>query len=157
MLEQKPGLVLTVALLLQTASPVSPYPGATLVQVKKSLICLCGCNMTVDACQGAMDCQTAENLVEEASLLVDQGMDRSGILGVMVQRYGERILSAPTKRGFNLTAWILPFLLIFVAALGIVTALKRWVGFRGKDDTSPSGPVDREYEEKLEKVLSDLG
>ncbi|MFQ6616763.1 MAG: cytochrome c-type biogenesis protein CcmH [Fidelibacterota bacterium] len=157
MLRQVRRAVLALAAILQLGMPLGAQPDVILGQIKKSLICLCDCNMTVDACQGAMDCQSAENLSAEASALIGLGMGKNDVLSRLVDRYGEQILSAPTKRGFNLTAWILPFVALFLATIGIVAALGKWVKSRHGISDRSLKPVDPEYEEKLDEVLRDLG
>jgi cytochrome c-type biogenesis protein CcmH len=109
--------------LLFSAPLVWPQAKTTVGEIKKSLICLCDCNMTVEACEGAMTCEAAGKLTAEAQQLLDKGMDKQQILASFISRYGEHILPAPTKKGFNLTAWILPFAAIVIAGVAIVALL----------------------------------
>jgi len=44
----------------------------------------------------------------------------------MVVKYGERILSAPTKQGFNLMAWVLPFVALALGGAVVGVVVKRW-------------------------------
>ena len=44
----------------------------------------------------------------------------------MMDTYGETLLAAPTKKGFNLTAWVTPFLAILVGGCLVVLTLIRW-------------------------------
>lgn len=132
----------------------------TIGEIKKSLICLCDCNMTVEACEGAMACEAAEKLNSEAQQLIDKGMDKPQILASFISRYGEHILAAPTKKGFNLTAWILPFAAIIIAGVVIVTILRRWVHRpheqNGKLKFIAVTVNDPAYEKKLDDVLRAL-
>ncbi|HTU02440.1 MAG TPA: cytochrome c-type biogenesis protein, partial [Candidatus Sulfotelmatobacter sp.] len=63
------------------------------------------------------------NLVREQ---VEQGKSRDEILAYFVSRYGEFVLLAPSKRGFNLIVWGLPFFTILVAAGGVYVVARRW-------------------------------
>ena len=151
-----------LVILLLALGYLGPASGALqqvpIGKIKNSLVCLCDCNMIVEACEGSMACQSAEKLTVEAAGYIEQGMDKEAVLATFIKKYGEHILAAPTKRGFNLLAWILPFAAIFLAGLGITVVLRRWVRqqqiqkvrtkFRkvGKDDKSP-------YDEKLDEVL----
>ena len=45
------------------------------------------------------------------------GKSKPEVLQAMVAQYGERILAAPTKEGFNLTAWIIPFVMLVAGGL----------------------------------------
>jgi cytochrome c-type biogenesis protein CcmH len=142
------------------AALLSAQAQTTLGEIKKSLICLCECNMTVEACEGAMACEAAGKLTTEAQQLIDKGKDKPEILASFIGRYGEHILAAPTKKGFNLTAWILPFAAIIFAGVGVITVLRRWARRPQTQNEKPkinaATPNDSVYEKKLEEVLRAL-
>ncbi len=151
-----------LAVLLLALGYLSPASGALqqvpVGEIKKSLVCLCDCNMTVEACEGSMACQSAEKLTGEAAGYIEQGMNQEAVLATFIKKYGEHILAAPTKRGFNLTAWVLPFAAIIVAGLGIIVVLRRWVRQQQSQETQPKlknvGKDDKSpYAEKLDEVL----
>lgn len=146
--------------MLLSAPPLLADAAFTISQIKKSLVCQCDCGMTVDACEGAMACESAEGLAREVKRLINNGMDTNQVLASFVTRYGESILAAPTKKGFNLIAWILPFLSLFVAGVGIVVILKRWTRLResrdGVEGISNSDNGDTAYVKQLEEVLRSL-
>ena len=48
-----------------------------------------------------------------------KALPREAILASFVTRYGEKVLSAPTASGFNLAAWVTPFLVILIGAVSI--------------------------------------
>ncbi|RMD93188.1 MAG: hypothetical protein D6814_15950 [Calditrichaeota bacterium] len=131
-----------------------------LQEIKKSLTCTCGCNMTVEACQGAMACDSADKLTAEAQQWIDQGLSTKQILSAFVNRYGETILSAPTKKGFNLTAWITPFLLIILAGFTIMKIVQKWAQRPGRPDkyqhTGPRPPASTQYDKMLNDILKKL-
>ena len=58
---------------------------------------------------------------------------------------------------FNLTAWITPFLVVFLGAIGIGLIVLRWTKRRPQDpvDSPPSTPTDQSdpYQERLKKEL----
>ena len=58
--------------------------------------------------------------------MIDGGIDRAGIIATLVKDRGEVVLASPTFTGFNLFAWITPFILIMVVGFGIVTMLRSW-------------------------------
>lgn len=154
-------LVKIAAIALFCSAPLLWSQAKTTVgEIKKSLICLCDCNMTVEACEGAMTCEAAGKLTTEAQQLIAKGMDKSQILASFISHYGEHILAAPTKKGFNLTAWILPFAAIIIAGVSIVTILRRWVhrsqrqnGNAKANEASTTDPI---YEKRLDEVLQAL-
>lgn len=60
--------------------------------------------------------------------MIDSGLNRAEIIDNLVKERGEVILAAPTFKGFNLFAWITPFILILIVGFGIVTLLRSWSG-----------------------------
>ncbi|MFQ5706028.1 MAG: cytochrome c-type biogenesis protein CcmH [bacterium] len=155
--------ILILSVFLGCLSAVYALPQqVTLSEIKKSLVCQCDCNMTVEACQGAMSCDTSEKLTAEAAGYVEQGMNKEAILAAFVQKYGEHILAAPPKKGFNLTAWILPFAAILFTGFGIVVLLKRWARQPQTAQAKPNITEKTEnnhgsrYEEKLDEALRSL-
>lgn len=147
-------------LLMQHLGVAHAAPQETTIgEIKNSLVCLCDCNMTVEACEGSMACDSAKKLTAEAVGYIEQGMNKEAVLATFIGKYGEHVLAAPTKKGFNLIAWILPFAAIFFASFGIIAALKRWVkqqqglnaNFRRKN--GDKGKEKSPYEDKLDEVL----
>jgi cytochrome c-type biogenesis protein CcmH len=156
--ENKLGVFLLVAIF--AANPVWAQSTPTIQEIKTSLICLCDCNMTVEACEGAMACESADKLTAEAQQLIDKGLDKKAVLASFVSRYGEHILSAPTKKGFNLAAWITPFVAILVAGFVIVQFVRKW----SRQQEKPKHRLkkqrkknsDPRYENMLDEVLKGL-
>ena len=75
----------------------------------------------------------------------------------MVQNYGEQLLAAPTKKGFNLTAWVTPFLAFFAGAGLVGFVIHRW-GSResllsSELDTSQKEYLEHKHGAKLEEEL----
>ncbi|MFQ6113980.1 MAG: cytochrome c-type biogenesis protein CcmH [bacterium] len=163
-MQYKSPFTFTCLLFLSYLSALYATPPAqiTVSEIKKSLVCLCECNMTVEACQGAMACDSAEKLTAEATQYVEQGLNKKAIFAAFIGKYGEHILAAPTKKGFNLTAWILPFAAIFIAGFGIVRVVQRWVrpsqNRSAKIETvsSDNNRRNSKYEQKLDEVLRGL-
>lgn len=59
------------------------------------------------------------------------GMSPRAILDRYVARYGKEILAAPTKRGFDLTAWVTPFAAIAGGGAALAFLLRCWAPRRG--------------------------
>ena len=94
--------------------------------VARQLMCTCGCNLTVAACEGTMTCDIAARMRKEALDKLSKGMSTNEVLASFAADYGEQVLAAPTKKGFNLTAWILPFVALAAGVLVVTVALTRW-------------------------------
>jgi cytochrome c-type biogenesis protein CcmH len=144
---------ITVWLSLALAAPSVP----SLSAIKKSLACTCECGMTVDACEGAMTCQAAAKLTAQVRDFLDRGLSEKQILAGFVNLYGEEILAAPTKQGFNLLAWVLPFFLVVLMGGGLVLLVRRWEAKSHGIETNPATPVgspeDCRYEQQLDEYL----
>lgn len=84
--------------------------------------------------------------------MIDKGMERPAIVAVYRAKYGEKILSAPTTEGFNLLAWVMPFLALLVGGGFIVMVLGRWrqaSPLPSRSDAKAEGGIDPRLREKL--------
>jgi cytochrome c-type biogenesis protein CcmH len=83
-----------------------------------------------------------------------QGKSKDEILHYFESRYGERIMAKPDKEGFNLILWVLPFVLVVLAAISIYFLIRRW---SSRVQAIPVAHFDEdqfsEYQERLEKEL----
>lgn len=122
-----------IALALFFATPV--FSAATVDDVSQGLTCQCGCGLTVANCNHP-ECSFSVPLRGEISRMLDKGMDRPAIIAIYRKKFGEKILSAPTTEGFNLLAWVMPFLALFVGGGFIVLMLGRW-----RHETPEAEPV----------------
>ncbi len=104
--------------------------------IQQNLMCQCGCTMVLYSC----DCGTAEQMRGEIKTMLGEGKTQQQVLDYYVGKYGEKVLAAPTKQGFNLTAYITPFLGIVVAGSSIFLVLRQWV-FRGKSFGAENQPT----------------
>lgn len=85
-----------------------------------------------------------------------QGKTKEAILQSFVTKYGEKVLSSPTTVGFNLAAWITPFLALIVggAAVGFISL--RWSRQRTQQlptETPAADPQTDQYRDRLKKEL----
>ena len=71
--------------------------------------------------------------------LVDGGYGAQEIIDAFVNVYGERVLMAPKKSGFNLLAWLLPGAALVVGGGALALLLKRW-GERSRDRAATTKP-----------------
>ncbi len=94
--------------------------------IRKELACDCGCGMTVQDCLGGMICSESRAYSNEVIEYLKAGKTREQILQAMVVKYGEKILSAPTKEGFNLTAWTFPFLALVLGGVVVWRVVAKW-------------------------------
>lgn len=131
--------------------------------VAKEFICNCGCTWLLPNC----DMQCGINLKGIISKKIDAGWNRQKIVDYMMKNYNEQILSAPTKKGFNITAWVTPFIAIALGGLAISLVVIAWV--KSTSGAAPIIPtkkseqpakkepkIDEEYKKKLDDELKDF-
>src|SRR5215472_9185238 len=97
----------------------------SLQEVSEGLTCQCGCGLTIANCNHSQ-CEFSVPVRQQIETMIAQGMGREQIIGFFRGKYGEKILSAPTTEGFNLLAWIIPFVAVFAGCFIIVGAILRW-------------------------------
>ena len=131
---RRAGLVLLG--LLTAVVPAGPAPGATQREVEEALTCQCGCGLTVHSCNH-LQCGSGEPMKQEIAERIARGEDTATILEGFRTRYGEKVLSSPTFRGFNWLAWITPFAAVLTGAVGVTLVIRRWV--RTPAPAAPAG------------------
>ncbi|MBI4301604.1 MAG: cytochrome c-type biogenesis protein CcmH [Chloroflexi bacterium] len=123
----------------------------------QKLVCQCGCNASLANCNH-LECMVRDSMMTTIRQQVDQGKSESEIVSYFVAQYGEKVLVAPSKRGFNLTAWVTPFAAIVVGAGVLYLLLKMWV-LRGRQILAPRReeptPENEEYRQRLERELEE--
>ncbi|MEW6456694.1 MAG: cytochrome c-type biogenesis protein CcmH [Acidobacteriota bacterium] len=146
----------TIYLLIIT-SFFAPLYSITVNEIAKELICPCGCNKMLNVCEMA----SAKEMKDIISQMITQGKSKNEVIKYFVGIYGERILSTPTKRGFNLTAWITPFLIIALGGIIIYLTIVIWVlrwreRARIQKKEIKEEEVESLYGEKLKKELREF-
>jgi cytochrome c-type biogenesis protein CcmH len=84
------------------------------------------------------------------------------IKAALVADFGERILAAPPRRGFDLLAWVLPVAGLLAGAAGVAVAAWRWSRGREPEPAAVgaastgngSVPLDAALERRLDEELA---
>jgi cytochrome c-type biogenesis protein CcmH len=113
---------LLVTLALSLASPAWSQP--TQQEIEESLTCQCGCGLTVHSCNH-IQCGSGEPIKKEIAERLARGESKEQILAAFTQKFGEKVLSAPTMRGFNWLAWVTPFAALLVAATVLTLTIRK--------------------------------
>jgi cytochrome c-type biogenesis protein CcmH len=134
-------------------SPVSVF-AVTTQEVEEALTCQCGCGLTVHSCNH-LQCGFAVPAKKTIANLVSQGKGKEEITATFTSRYGEKVLSAPTTKGFNLAAWITPFAAVLVGGILIGVISLRWARSQPRTEGPPQPPTTttNHYRERLKKEL----
>jgi cytochrome c-type biogenesis protein CcmH len=138
---QKPVLILAMVFLAGIAAVESAYAGAMLADLENALMCKCDdkCGKVLINCT----CSTSDETRKKFTKLLDSGLTVEQIIQQQVEKHGETILSAPTKKGFNLTAWVIPFGALLVGGLGLRRLIKTWTGKNNSGKKAPEGEGEK--------------
>jgi len=96
------------------------------------IMCMCGgCTDAAGKCThsgGAFagPCQTAQNELKEVADRVSAGSSDDLVLQSFVQEYGPTVLISPPARGFDLWAWLMPFLALLTGAVLVLFVVSKW-------------------------------
>jgi cytochrome c-type biogenesis protein CcmH len=127
----------------------------SLQEVSEGLTCQCGCGLTVANCNHPQ-CEFSVPTRRQIEAMIAQGMGLEQIIGFFRVKYGEKILSAPTREGFNLLAWIIPFAAVFAGCFIIVGAISRWRAnpvMEAEASANGLAPYDPELKDRLEREI----
>jgi cytochrome c-type biogenesis protein CcmH/NrfF len=142
------------ALLVCALSAASAW-AATQQEVEESLTCQCGCGLTVHSCNH-LQCGSGEPMKKEIAERLARGEDTDTILAAFRTRYGEKVLSAPTFRGFNWVAWVTPFLAVLLGAVGLVLVIRRNARAPAAPAAGAPPTTDERLRRQLERELAEL-
>ena len=136
---RRPGTYVSVlAALALGFSPVGAATTAEIKAVAEDLVCLCGnCNRESLATCLCTDFAVPER--EAIGLALDQDQTRQQIIDGYVARFGPMALAVPPREGFNLLAWIAPFLALLFGVALVRTLLVRWKD-QGQAPLQPKAP-----------------
>ena len=147
------GLIILALSVVACGNADTPSLEEQAYSIDRSLICPVCPGETIDQAQVELAAQMREIVRERLAA----GWSREQILQFFVDRYGERVLAAPPKKGFNLVAWVVPIAVgvgARVILLAFVVRAMRRAGHTRQDD----GPVsEQELEPYLSLVDQDLG
>ncbi|HET7853243.1 MAG TPA: cytochrome c-type biogenesis protein [Candidatus Methylomirabilis sp.] len=105
-------------------------------------------------CQGLSVADSPSRMADQMRDLIrerlEAGESPEAVKAYFVERYGEWILLAPRREGFNLLVWILPFLGLAGGAVVLLVVLRRWK--RRPAAASPS--VNPAYLERVRREMA---
>jgi len=150
-LSRRRALAVLAAAPVAWPSGVAAQGRGTVEGIASQLICQCGCGKLLNVCE--MD--TARQMRSIISDKLGQGWDAKRIIAYMTDTYGEKVLAAPTKKGFNLTAWVTPFAVILAGAAVIWIAVGAWVRARAAGPRPDDGETMRALESRYGALLDE--
>ena len=144
--------------LLAAALAVAPAAAAseerpTLSELEREVVCPT-CNTTLDMSRSPI----AERMRGFIRQRIAAGDTKSEIKDALVAEFGEEVLAAPPRRGFDLLAWLLPLGGGALAVVVVGVLARRWARARGDAVAGPASngraPVDPALERRLDEELA---
>ncbi len=115
-------------------------------EISKQLRCVVCQNQSIDD----SDASIAKDMRLKVRELVVQGQDEQSIKSYFVERYGNYVLLRPPFDASTALLWLMPLILLAVAAIGIAVALMR----RQKTlKNNTEAPLSAEEQDRLEALL----
>lgn len=71
-------------------------------------------------------CAVKQEYYKDVAEMFDKGMTKQGILDYYENELGVQALLYPPAKGFNLTLWMTPFLLLAVVSILLFFIIKKW-------------------------------
>jgi len=155
------ALVLAIAFSIAIGGDlrVSAAERPTLAGTSQGLTCQCGCGLTVANCN-MPTCGFSVPVREQIESMINKGKSGAEILGFYRAKFGEKVLSAPTTEGFNVLAWVMPFVAVALGGIFIFYTTNRWRDRpqrpkAASGSTGKAGPsqFDPELKRRLENEL----
>lgn len=105
--------------------------------LEHQLQCQCGCTLDVFTCRTTdFSCSVSPAMHMDVMGLVAGGYDAREILAAFRTVYGEHVLMAPVREGFNWLGYILPFGALGAGAVVVYALLRRWT----HPEAAPAAP-----------------
>jgi cytochrome c-type biogenesis protein CcmH len=111
--------------------------------------CQCGCVLDVYTCRTTdFSCGVSPAMHRDVMDHVAGGYNAAEILGAFQTVYGERVLMAPLKQGFNLLGYVMPFAAVITAGAAVAVLIRKWgVRAAAQPAIASSAPIDATPEE----------
>jgi cytochrome c-type biogenesis protein CcmH len=143
------AVALLLALVLAAPAAASErHP--TLGELEGEVMCPT-CKTTLDQSSAPI----ANRIRQFISARIAAGDTESEIKAKLVAQFGPAILAEPSKHGFNLLAWVLPFVALGIGAAALGWLVWRWSRGRARSAAPAGGPpIDPELERRVDEELA---
>jgi cytochrome c-type biogenesis protein CcmH/NrfF len=108
-------------LLLAPAAAGAAAPRASLTAIENDVMC--------PSCRESLAVAQSPQAIAERNYirgLIAQGMDKQQIEKALVAQYGTAVLARPPARGFDLTVYVLPAVIVVAGLALLAMVLPRW-------------------------------
>jgi cytochrome c-type biogenesis protein CcmH len=112
-------------------------------ELEHQLHCQCGCNLDVYTCRTTdFACSVSPAMHSDVMGLVAGGHPAREILAAFKAVYGEKVLMAPVRSGFNLLGYTVPFIALGTGAVVVAVLMRRWKRIAAASSIIPAAHVD---------------
>ncbi len=127
-------------------------PDETVSRIADNLMCTCGCPHIIGQCGD--ECSVAPQLVHEITELVTAGNTEEEVYKIFEDKYGLRVLAVPKAEGFNLLAWVMPFVGLLAGMVVVFFVAKRLKPDESSQGTAGAPPeIDEKYRKLIDREL----
>ena len=133
------------ALVLVLGLTAAAEPRASLPDIEDEVMCV--------ECRTALNVSTAPVADQQRAFIrarIAEGMTKEEIKAALVDAYGPDVLAEPQGEGFHLAAWVVPGVLLALAAGGVALLARRW---RRTTATAPGPELDPADARRLDSEL----
>lgn len=128
-------------------------------EIEEAIMCQCGCGIVLKHCPH-QNCGFAIPARQYIAALLKEGKNTEEVIDTFVKKYGQKVLAAPKKEGFNLLGYILPFIAFIIAAFFISRVVRSWTSKGERDEEKviehlpedAGSELDKKIEEELKKL-----
>jgi len=120
------------------------------------MMCMCGCSQILAECNH-VGCSYSTKMLAQVREAVLRGDSDAAIKKMMVDEYGTVVLAAPTTKGFDIVAWIMPFAIFLLALGAVVVVIRTWKRRAAPTPaTGPASPDEIEAYRELARKETEL-
>jgi cytochrome c-type biogenesis protein CcmH/NrfF len=152
-LKSSQALLLAAAVYFSTGASTS---GERYTDLNHKLMCTCGCAQILGECNH-VGCTESGRELGELRAAIAAGQTNEQILNAFAAKYGNTVLAAPPRHGFDLVAWIAPFAVFAAALLGTILLVRRWSVGRTQPASQPANPEMDAVREKIRRETGSDG
>jgi cytochrome c-type biogenesis protein CcmH/NrfF len=117
--------ILPLLVVLGVGTLGSADTDARFEKVGHKLMCACGCNQVLLACDH-IGCPNLQQETAELTAAVARGDSETAILQAFQAEYGPTVLAAPWLTKFNIIAWVVPPALLILGLGGTFLLVRKW-------------------------------
>jgi cytochrome c-type biogenesis protein CcmH/NrfF len=143
--------ILPLLVILAAGTLGSADTDARFDRVGHKLMCACGCNQVLLACDH-IGCPNLQQETEELKAAIARGDSENAILEAFQAEYGPTVLAAPWLTKFNIVAWVVPPALLILGLGGTFLLVRKW---RLRTVPMPEVPVDTQSQEIRARIRRD--